>query len=364
MLCGVCGVRAVTVNAPKPNGTPSGEVGYPQAAFGAVSVDLKVNADRNVVVHYIVSTKELSLTPYELIKNARTPSSANIKFTGVIEAIRGVETTKTLTGLTQKTPYYAYMVAQNTQDTLYQQVVSEYDFTTYARQDTLEFTSAFENRKVKYLLYRPESLLKDPSLKYPICYFLPGENEVVDDPEDPSINMIRNGTIPEFINKGRNLEMMVMSIQHVAEDWNVEMISEAIDHGNSTYPVDPKRVYLTGISKGAIGCWKYAAAHPEKLAAIVPIGGGGVVEQACQLKDVNIWAFHNKNDGVIPTTTTTNMVGAVKLCPPDREVKQTIFPDAGHDCWRRVYDKNHTDWSKSPGTAKVDIYAWLLSKTK
>ena len=117
---------------------------------------------------------------------------------------------------------------------------------------------------------------------------------------------------------------------------------------------------------GGYGCWNYAIAFPEKLTTIVPISGGGNKNKACNLKPISIWAFHNETDGPVDVSNSINMINAVNACPPLKEVKLTIFPDEGHDCWRRVYDQNSPDWLKpgKSGIAKVDIYSWMLSKSK
>ena len=70
------------------------------------------------------------------------------------------------------------------------------------------------------------------------------------------------------------------------------------------YGVDPTRIYVTGLSCGAIGLWNYLAAHRNELvAAAVPIAGYGIgaVELAgCDLARVPIWAFHGSADENVP----------------------------------------------------------------
>lgn len=353
---------AGVVKAPKPKGVPQWKEGYPTVAFGAISVDLNVKCDRDAKIHYIVATSDLNLTAEEVIAYSNTPNTVEIRYAGSFDALGGNETRKTLTGLSEEIEYFTYLVAQNTFDTVYQETVATSEFKTYSRQDTSEFHSDTEDRTVKYLIYRPEEVLKYPETQYPMCYFLASEGELPTGKKP--INLFRNGSIPEYLNKGNDIAMMVLSVQPEEETWSTALIDEAIDHGNATYPVNLKKVYLTGMSNGAFGCWDYAVAHPEKITAIVPVSGGGQKAQACSLSDTNVWAFHNQKDNTVAASRTTSMILAIEKCPPSKEVKQFLFPDTGHDCWKRVYDQNHSDWSKSPGTTRVDIYAWMLSKTK
>jgi predicted peptidase len=244
-----------------------------------------------------------------------------------------------------------------------QTLVEKSDFITYYRQDTSEFKSTVEKRTALYLIYRPEEVLKYPDQQYPILFFLGGNGEVAT--EVKPINFFNgNGTLPEYIKKGNDVPMTVISIQHTLKDWNPNFIDEAVNHGISTYNADTKKIYMTGTSGGAFGCWNYAISHADKLTAIVPISGGGNTGKACNMNTVAIWAFHNQVDNSVSSSNSINMINAVKLCPPKKEVKLLTFPDTGHNCWRRVYDQNHKDWSKSPGVSKFDIYAWLLGKSK
>ena len=345
-----------------PKGAPEWVAGSPAVASGSVSADLNATTQDAAKVYYVVSTKPLNYSAEQIIKYGIKPNNSNIKAHGIIETSAGKEARKTISALAQRSKYYAYFTAQNVKDTLFQTTVTSKEFVTASRLDTAEFNSAAESRKVKYVIYRPEEAIKYPDKKYPICYALGGNGEVAT--ADKPVNMIRNGSILEYIYKGNNVPMMVMGIQHDRQNWNVQLIDEGITHGNKTYPVDESRVYLTGMSGGGIGVWNYAVAHPERLAAIVPISGSGSTGKACTLKGVAVWAFHNQTDNIVGSAGSVNMINAIQACPPQKEAKILIFPDTGHDCWRRVYDKNHANWSKSPGIAKFDIYDWLLSKKR
>jgi predicted peptidase len=347
-------------NAP---GAPSWSAGYPQVVRGAVSVDLNFKTDKSAKVYWLVASKSLSFESEEIKTQAEKATDPSIKFHGITEVSADNEIRETVEDLSQHTKYFVYIIAENATDTTAITLVNKSDFTTYYRQDTSEFHSDTESRTALYLIYQPEEALKYPDEKYPILFFLGGNGEVAT--TDKPINMINgNGTLPEYIKKGNDVPMIVMSIQHTVKDWNADFIDEGIVHGLANYPVDTKKVYLTGISGGGFGCWRYAIDHADKLTAIVPISGGGNTSKACNLKNLPVWAFHNETDNTVASSNSLNMINALKDCPPNKEVKLLFFPDLGHNCWRRVYDQNHKDWSKSPSIAKFDIYEWLLSKSK
>jgi Predicted peptidase len=86
-----------------------------------------------------------------------------------------------------------------------------------------------------------------------------------------------------------------------------------LDEIESSYRVDPDRVYLTGISMGGFGTWRLAAVQPHRFAAIAPICGGGDATEACNLKDLPVWAFHGARDCIVPLSRKFPPAGVLPL---------------------------------------------------
>lgn len=101
------------------------------------------------------------------------------------------------------------------------------------------------------------------------------------------------------------------------------------------FPIDPERVYLTGLSMGGYGSWYLAALEPWRWAAVVPICGGGNPEWAPKMKDIPIWVFHGGRDSVVPPARSRQMVEALEKA--GGKPKYTEFPDAGHNSWTPAY---------------------------
>jgi predicted peptidase len=138
-------------------------------------------------------------------------------------------------------------------------------------------------------------------------------------------------------------------------------VASFLDFAIGNYQVDADRVYLTGISCGAIGVWDYLAAHgDEVVAATVPISGHAewALESAgCEpLGDVPVWAFHGVLDEIVPTIHIQGPMDKIRACDESGpiEMKLTVYPDADHDAWSRTYDLS----------AGHDIYAWMLTHTR
>jgi len=124
------------------------------------------------------------------------------------------------------------------------------------------------------------------------------------------------------------------------------------------YDVDRHRIYLTGVSCGAIAGWDYLAEHTDqKLAAAVLIAGdaGDAVDTAgCAIGRVPIWAFHGSNDTVVdPEIGAIRPMHELERCtdPKPVDARVTVYDGVGHDAWDRTYDLS----------AGHDVFAWLLS---
>jgi predicted peptidase len=362
LLFNACSADDDSIPTELTNGPPEWIDSYPIVAAGAVSVDLNLRTDRPGNIYYILSNQPLNLSAYEIIKKSKAPDLPSIKGSGVVQITTDSEISQTLDNLFQDSHYYAYLVAQNINDSLYLEQPQVREFVTASRQDTSKFYSEAEKRNVTFLVYRPEQVLKYPDADYPICYFLGSESEVAD--ENHTLRLISNGTLPEYLYLGNDVPAIVISPQHISAEWNTSMIDEAVAYGNSTFPADPKKVYLTGIGEGAYACWQYAKNYSSKITAIAPISGKTNTENSCNLKEVAVWAFHNGTDYVYSSEYTTDMIASINNCGPSNEVKKLFFPDPGHDCWKRVYDDAHDEWSKSPSVERIDLFSWFLSQSK
>jgi predicted peptidase len=194
--------------------------------------------------------------------------------------------------------------------------------------------------RTRYLLSLPEGYQRRDS-RWPLLLFLHGAGERGDDPEQ-----LKAHGPPRLLAEGHALPFIVVSPQCPrGRYWLVPVLTGLLDELCSRYRVDEARIYVTGISMGGYGTWHFAAAQPERLAAIIPICGGGDPSAACDMKDLPVWAFHGARDPLVPLEESEVMVQAVRNC--GGTVHFTIYPEAGHDCWTDTY-------------AKPDWYEWLL----
>ena len=109
----------------------------------------------------------------------------------------------------------------------------------------------------------------------------------------------------------------------------------ALDRLAERYSIDPKRVYVMGLSMGGYGTWDAIQRYPGRFAAAVPICGGGDSHGAQIMKKTPIWAFHGDKDGAVPVDRSRQMVEALKKI--DVDIKYTEYAGAGHGIWNTVF---------------------------
>ncbi len=82
---------------------------------------------------------------------------------------------------------------------------------------------------------------------------------------------------------------------------DVHFVSTLIELGISRYKVDPKRVYITGMSNGAMMTYRLACELTKKIAAIAPVSGTMMIENQCTAqKAIPILHIHSALDTKIP----------------------------------------------------------------
>lgn len=136
---------------------------------------------------------------------------------------------------------------------------------------------------------------------------------------------------------------------------NNDEIADFFAFALEEYDIDPNRVYLTGLSCGAIGSWNYLARElddtPVAAAVLIAGNGTGTGWRGCDLARIPIWGFHGDSDGVVGVRGTREPMERLMACPEPRgEQRLTIYPGVGHDSWSRTYN----------GSAGHDIYSWML----
>ena len=75
-------------------------------------------------------------------------------------------------------------------------------------------------------------------------------------------------------------------------------------------PVDPRLVILAGASMGAYATWDLLVQAPSMFAVGIPMSGGGDTKRASRIT-ARVWAFHSRDDPMVPVNASREIVGAV-----------------------------------------------------
>lgn len=207
--------------------------------------------------------------------------------------------------------------------------------------------------------YLPQGYENDQQ-DYPLLVFIHGLGE--NGNGDSQLDDLLVTGIPRIIDQNNwdeTLPFVVLSPQNSSGGCTSSSdIFNFINFAKENYRININRVYLTGLSCGAIGSWNYLGNHSNaQIAAVVPIAGNGnsaFNNGGCEMNRVPIWAFHGDNDGTVGVGGTTGPINNLLACtdPAPIDTSMIIYPGVGHNSWQRTYDLSEGH----------DIYQWFLSK--
>lgn len=81
---------------------------------------------------------------------------------------------------------------------------------------------------------------------------------------------------------------------------DVVFIKKLIEDINSRFSIDTRRVYVTGMSNGAMMAYRLACEIPDKIAAIIPVSGTLAIDNCDGAKDVPVMHIHGDQDKNVP----------------------------------------------------------------
>lgn len=218
----------------------------------------------------------------------------------------------------------------------------------------------------KYLLALPEGYDPKSRARWPLILFLHGSGERGDD-----VWSVANHGPPKLL-RGENLtrreresakllagKFIVVSPQCPKNKWwDTDALLALLDEIERTHRVDPRRVYLTGLSMGGYGAWALGLAFPERFAALAPVCGGGEFLTPFMsshlkrdaLRRLPVWAFHGAKDPTVPLSESERMIAMLKHMQVENP-QLTVYPEAQHDSWTETY-------------ADPALYTWLLRQSR
>ena len=154
-------------------------------------------------------------------------------------------------------------------------------------------------------------------------------------------------SLPKMINKGLDVNGIVISPLSTSGQWLNEDLEDAVVELTKqvveSYDADSNRISLSGHSNGANGGYRILSRYPDYFSAFVPISGQPKYMVTAKdpnrwtdIKDVQIWAFHSKNDNLIGYKWPLSILEQTKEEGLDNFELHT-FNSAGHDIYYKVF---------------------------
>jgi predicted peptidase len=220
---------------------------------------------------------------------------------------------------------------------------------------------------LNYRLLRPE--VEQDGKKYPLVIFLHGAGERGSDNEKQLfhgsqmwLNPVNRENYPAFVlfpqcpesgywaymNRPSSFETDKMPIETPISPVFV-VLKELLDSYLTMPQVDKKRIYVIGLSMGAMGTYDLAIRYPELFAAAIPICGTVNADRLKAAKKVKFRIFHGDADNVVPVSGSRQAYKALKSAGADVEYFE--FPGVGHVSWNEAFKR-------------TDFMSWLFRQKK
>jgi len=169
-------------------------------------------------------------------------------------------------------------------------------------------------------------------IKYPAIVLFPQCSE-----NDSWINILDNKNSFSFIDNKKPTKPM-------------EMVLRMIKYYKNNESVDSKRIYVLGLSLGAMGTYDIICRYPKTFAAAIPICGGVNLDRLKSVRKVPIRIFHGTNDNVVSVEFSRNAYIELKA-NGSQKVEYKEYPGVDHNSW-------------TPAFAEPDFMSWMFSQHK
>ena len=218
-----------------------------------------------------------------------------------------------------------------------------------------------------YRMIRPESM--KAGKKYPLVLFLHGAGERGNDNEKQLthggqmfLNPVNREKYPAFVLFPQCPESGYWAYENRPQSFiptqmpvGKEMpsvfqaVKELLDMYLANPQVDKSRVYIMGLSMGAMGTYDMVSRFPDIFAAAVPICGTVNPTRLSAARNVAFRIFHGDADDVVPVAGSRQAYKALKAA--GASVEYIEFPGCNHGSWNPAF--NYPDFMK-----------WLFTQKK
>lgn len=216
-----------------------------------------------------------------------------------------------------------------------------------------------------FRLLEPEQV--EAGRLYPLVVFLHGYGERGTDNE----RQLLHG-VPEILEYGaaHGQPMFVLAPQHAETPWHaanvlanesfnfpdratvpLEQTLALIEQQIAEHPIDPNRVYATGLSMGAFGVWDMVLRAPDRFAAAVLVAGGAPQDAPFQTLGTSVWILHGADDQTVHPDHSARAYALANELGLD--ASYTLVEGVAHDAaaWHAMYSDDR-------------VLTWLFAQTQ
>lgn len=209
----------------------------------------------------------------------------------------------------------------------------------------------YEDTQLPFRLKLPASIGEGKA--YPLVLFLHGSGERGDDNQCHVLPSLVRG-----ISKNGTECFILMPQLHSEGNWQDDNIDAALtallDYITANYPVDTKRLYVTGDSRGGAGTFDQVSRHEGKYAAAMPVCGyhsslyeGSEAYES--FAEIPMWLAHSVSDPIVPSENSRGVYEKVKALGSEN-IRYTEYKSASHNCWDKFYSDK-------------DVWSWLFGQS-
>ncbi|HEU4664462.1 MAG TPA: hypothetical protein VFS55_10565 [Dokdonella sp.] len=191
--------------------------------------------------------------------------------------------------------------------------------------------------------------------KLPLLVFLHGDWQDGTDNESQLAGG-GNGSF-ELVDAARagGIPLVYVAPQTTGAYWPPARVAAVVHDALQRWPIDPRRVYLTGISDGATGVWDALKAWPRCFAAGVPMSGMTELAGLGPIRDVPQWVFHGSADD--DTDVEKGYDGAMV---GSRAVVRALRAMGGRPRYTEYRGGRHVIWPRA--YAEGALLPWILDQ--
>jgi len=115
----------------------------------------------------------------------------------------------------------------------------------------------------------------------------------------------------------------------------VSLALEVIDAVRKEFPIDDRRIYVTGQSMGGAGTWNMIASRPGFFAAAAPCCGSASKDDGTGSLETPLWNFHGDADQTVPVSLSRDRIAARRKA--GSHPLSTEYAGVDHNVWEWAY---------------------------